>query len=70
MSTPVFVECQRCGERWKIATLPEEISKIARAAKHVFCPNCGAKSDRIGMCPTEGPNAVTESRNGKAQVRP
>lgn len=70
MTKPLFIECMECGERWKAATLPLGILKMARALKRVCCPFCGAKSDRIGMCATDGPNAVTAARDGKAQVRP
>lgn len=67
---PLFVECMDCGERWKVATLPAEILKVARSLTRFCCPFCGAKSDRIGMCATDGPDAVAAARDGKAQVRP
>lgn len=59
---PLFVECQNCGERWKWLTLPLAVTKMPRSAR---CPNCG-EEERVGICPTEGPHAVTEPRDGTA----
>lgn len=61
---PLFCECMVCGERWKHCTLPIPVSKIPKSGR---CPNCN-ETKRIGMCPTMGPNKVTEARNGKAKT--
>lgn len=58
---PLFVECGKCGERWKIATLPLEVSQIPRTTQ---CPNC-AESKRVFILHTDGPDAVTEARSGQ-----
>jgi hypothetical protein len=69
----MFVECPHCGERWKALTaelpmkLDDFINRMQPAADK-FCPNCG----RTGcvICPTDGPNKVTEARNGGAPFPP
>jgi DNA-directed RNA polymerase subunit M/transcription elongation factor TFIIS len=60
----MFVECRKCGERWKVATIPMECSAFSRAIKRRGdCPNCGEKKE-VFCCKTDGPEAVYESRNG------
>jgi hypothetical protein len=61
----IFAECFDCGERWKVATIPMEVPKLVKLLK-TRCPNCGQGPKKIGLCPTEGKEAVTEARNGKA----
>lgn len=60
----LFVECRKCGERWKVATLPMDVLEFTKVAKRRGqCPNCGEKRE-VSPCPTDGPNAVREARNG------
>jgi hypothetical protein len=54
---PVFVECMKCGERWKVARIPLALSTLCELTKRVMCPNCFEKS-KISMCPTHGARAV------------
>lgn len=61
---PAFAECWDCGERWKAFMLPLDVSKFP---KRMQCPNCNAGMKRMGLCATEGPQAVTEPREGKQQ---
>lgn len=60
---PIFAECRKCGERWKIATLPVAIDQLVKAARQT-CPNCAEKK-AVVLCKTDGPEKVTEARNGK-----
>lgn len=61
---PMFVECRKCGERWKVATLPMGCDEFSKAIKRrADCPNCGEKKE-VFCCKTDGQEAVTESRNG------
>lgn len=62
-SKPFFAECMECGERFKVATLPIQVSTLATLTK-MFCPNCGTGASRLGLCATDGPNAVTAPRDG------
>jgi len=62
-SKPWFCECIKCGERWKAATLPMGVAALK--AFKPKCPNCGERK-RLFMCVTEGPTAITEPRDGKA----
>jgi hypothetical protein len=59
---PIFVECRRCGERWKIATTPCSVDALAKI-KH-RCPNCEERKD-IFLCKTHGDDAVRQARDGK-----
>lgn len=61
---PLFVECRKCGERWKMATLPVSCDILVKLK--AYCPNCYEKKD-IGVCHTDGPDKVTEARDGKPQ---
>jgi hypothetical protein len=63
--TPWFAECQMCGERWKVATLPMDL-KDAGLLKHLRCPNCGERK-KLFMCYSSGPKAVKKARKGKPQ---
>ncbi len=60
---PLFAECGECGERWKIATLPINIS-VTSLPRNPQCPNC-AERKRLYWLHTSGPHAVTEARSGK-----
>lgn len=62
---PLFVECSRCGERWKLVTTPIDVSDLLKICKRAKCPNCAATGRVINLCKNVGPNAVTEARNGK-----
>ena len=62
---PLFAECMTCGERWKVATTLMELGKFAKLLKNARCPNCAETAKKIGLCYTEGPDAVTQARNGK-----
>jgi DNA-directed RNA polymerase subunit M/transcription elongation factor TFIIS len=53
----VFVECESCGERWKVATLPMDARKFCNALK-TQCPGCGERK-RLYM------SKVAKSRKGK-----
>jgi len=61
----LFAECGKCGEQWKIATLPVDLETMARL-RTCFCPNCGER-EQVFVCSTDGPYAVTEPREGEAQ---
>lgn len=64
----MFVECSKCGERWKVATLPIGTDEFAKALKRKGdCPNCSEKKE-VFCCKTEGPEAVTEARNGQLLI--
>lgn len=63
---PLFVECTPCGARWKIGELPRMLSLMARLGSQT-CPNCGERK-RIVVCYTDGPNAVSEPREGREIV--
>lgn len=64
---PIFAECHVCGERWKLCITPIAITEFVSAAQQPRCANCGER-DKIFLCPTDGPEKVTEPRNGKPPV--
>jgi hypothetical protein len=60
---PWFCECGRCGERWKVCTLPADSFTVSRVLKNATCPNCHSQW-QIYMCENYGDEAVTEPRSG------
>lgn len=56
---PVFVECQKCGEVWKLLTLPIGAMEFSRRAKRAGqCPNCGEIKAVTATRETEARNGV------------
>lgn len=43
---PIFVKCKKCGERWKVATIPMELGAFVRQTRGLAgCPNCGERKE-------------------------
>lgn len=59
---PIFVECSKCGERWKVATIPCSLDILAELKSR--CPNCDERND-IFLCNTHGDDSVRQARDGK-----
>jgi hypothetical protein len=51
--TPMHVHCRVCGHGWVGMWLPMTIDAVAREAKAMRCPRCGAPSREIMAGPKE-----------------
>lgn len=66
MAKELYAECKECEARFKIADLPVGITQLVEITKlKDGCPECGADSGRVVMCPTDGAHAVDRPRKGK-----
>lgn len=63
----VFVKCVKCGERWKIATLPLDVTAFCKMTRNVHCPNCaaGGRNDIVMAMEDVGEIFVAEKGAGK-----
>lgn len=59
---PLFAECKRCDERWKVGTLPIPCHDLGKMNGR--CPNC-SEAKEVYVCATHGQNVVTCVRDGK-----
>ncbi len=62
---PLYVECSKCGERWKAVTfrLPMPSDEFLRLLNGIgLCPNCGAGAADIVL------SAASEPAAGRSEV--
>lgn len=55
----VYAECLRCGERWKLCTLPMLVTNLP---KRVQCPNCAAGGTTAVMSKVQAPRDGCDHR--------
>jgi len=42
----LYARCGKCGEIWKIATIPMVVSAFVKQCRgHIGCPNCGERKE-------------------------
>ncbi len=63
--THLYLECGRCGHRWAVCELPERrLERLGKELERAECPNC-AERRKLFLCPTDGPGAVIDPRQGR-----
>ena len=66
-----IAECDRCGQRFKLATLRKEIKKI-QVYNLLVCPTCWDPNHPqllLGLYPVDDPQAVREPRKDLSYYR-